>query len=80
MTKRHGHAGHTRLPRYARGKPGRIFKVHGTFLVAELNSVGDATPDMLYTVVFEARAIWGPEAGPRDTITLDLWDRYLEPV
>jgi nitrile hydratase len=80
MTKRHGHAGHTRLPRYARGKPGRICKARGTFLVADLNSVGDTTPEMLYTVVFDARALWGLEAGPRDTLTLDLWDRYLEPA
>ena len=79
-TKRHGASGHTRLPRYARGKPGRIESAHHAFLVADLNSVGDTTPEMLYTVVFMARDIWGPEAGPRDTLTLDLWDRYLEPA
>lgn len=78
LTKRHGAKGHTRLPRYARGKPGRIAQVHGAFLVADLNSVGDQTPEMLYTVVFEARDIWGPEAAAGDTLTLDLWDRYLE--
>ncbi len=78
MTKRHGPAGHTRLPRYARGKPGRIAAAHGAFLVADLNAAGDQTPEMLYTVVFAARDIWGPEAPEGDTLTLDLWDRYLE--
>ena len=78
-TIRHGHAGHTRLPRYARGKPGRVAAAHGTFLVADCNAVGDRTREHLYTVVFEARDLWGAEASPGDTVTLDLWDRYLEP-
>jgi nitrile hydratase len=80
LTKRQGHAGHTRLPRYARGKRGRIAAAHGAFLVADRNSVGDQTPEMLYTVVFRAPDLWGAEADPRDTLTLDLWDRYLEPA
>jgi nitrile hydratase len=80
LTKRHGHVGHTRLPRYARGKRGRIAAAHGAFLVADRNSVGDQTPEMLYTVVFRAPDLWGAEADPRDTLTLDLWDRYLEPA
>jgi nitrile hydratase len=80
VTKRHGHAGHTRLPRYARGKQGRIASVRGAFLVADRHSVGDRTPEMLYTVVFGARDLWGAEADPRDSLTLDLWDSYLEPA
>lgn len=79
-TKRHGHAGHTRLPRYARGKPGRIAATHGTFLVADCNAVGDRTREHLYTVVFAARDLWGSGAHGGDTVTLDLWDRYLEPA
>lgn len=79
-TRRHGHAGHTRLPRYARGKPGRIEAVHGTFLVADCNAVGDRTRERLYTVVFAAGDLWGQEASSGDTVTLDLWDRYLEPA
>jgi nitrile hydratase len=78
VTKRHGARGHTRLPRYARGKPGRIAAVHGAFLVADLNAEGDQTPEMLYTVVFDACDIWGPEAQAGDSLTLDLWDRYLD--
>ncbi len=80
ITKRHGAAGHTRLPRYARGKAGRIEAVQGAFLVADLNTHGDQTPEMLYTVVFQAHDIWGSEARIGDTLTLDLWDRYLEPA
>ncbi len=79
-TKRHGHAGHTRLPRYARGKAGQIAAAHGTFLVADCNAVGDRTREHLYTVVFAARDLWGDEARAGDTVTLDLWDRYLEPA
>ncbi|MEZ5926511.1 MAG: nitrile hydratase subunit beta [Hyphomicrobiaceae bacterium] len=80
VTKRQGSPGHTRLPRYARGKAGCIIKAHGAFLVADRNSIGDQTPEMLYTVAFDARELWGPEARSRDSLTLDLWDRYLDPA
>lgn len=78
VAKHHVAALHTRLPRYARGRSGRIAAVHGAFLVNDRVSAGDPTPDILYTVVFQARDIWGPEADPRDTLTLDLWDCHLE--
>lgn len=78
MTKRHMSASHTRLPRYARDQPGRVLEVRGAFLVYDRVSTGDPTPDILYTVVFAASDIWGPQADPRDSLTLDLWDCYLE--
>jgi hypothetical protein len=31
-------------------------------------------------VRFSARELWGPEASPRDSVTVDLWDDYLEPA
>ncbi len=65
VAKRHIAARHTRLPRYARGQRGRIASVNGAFLVNDRVSAGDPAPDMLYTVVFAAPDIWGPEADPR---------------
>jgi nitrile hydratase len=72
--------GHNRLPRYVRGRTGTIESVHGSFLVADRNSVGDQTPETLYTVVFSARDLWGGEAAVGDTLSLDCWESYLEPV
>ena len=32
----------------------------------------------LYTVRFTAPELWGPDANPRDSVSLDLWEPYLE--
>lgn len=73
--------GHTRLPRYARGRPCTIVAEHGAFIVADRNSERrDTSPDMLYTVEFQARDLWGDEAQDGDTLRLDAWDSYLDPL
>jgi nitrile hydratase beta subunit len=72
--------GHTRLPRYARGKRGAIHANHGVFSFADSNARGDGPdPQHLYTVAFSARDLWGREAAATDKIYLDLWDSYLDP-
>jgi len=74
-------AGHTRLPRYARGRPGTIAIVHGAFVFPDSNAAGQGEqPDWCYSVRFAARDLWGPEAHPRDSVHLDLWEAYLEPA
>ena len=71
--------GHTRLPRYARGKRGVVHRNHGVFSFAESNARGAGPcPQHLYTVVFTARELWGRDAAAQDTIYLDLWDNYLD--
>jgi len=35
-------------------------------------------PRPLYTVRCTARELWGPDAATRDSVTLDLWEPYLE--
>jgi nitrile hydratase beta subunit len=73
--------GHTRLPRYARGKPGIIDRDHGIFVFADSNAMTrDEKPQHCYSVRFEARELWGPGAGERDGVYLDLWDDHLDPV
>ena len=48
--------GHTRLPRYARGKLGRIEAVQGFHVFPDSNAHGRGeAPQWLYTVVFDAR-------------------------
>ena len=35
-------------------------------------------PQPLYTVRFTARELWGEAANPCDSVSLDLWEPYLE--
>jgi nitrile hydratase len=72
---------HTRLPRFARGKPGEITALHGAHVFPDSNAVfqgENAQP--LYTVKFQSRTLWGEAANPRDTVCLDLWEDYLDPA
>jgi nitrile hydratase beta subunit len=73
--------GHTRLPRYARGKRGVIQRYHGAHTLPDANAHGlGERPQPLYSVRFEARELWGESAEPRQTVSLDLWDSYLDPA
>ena len=73
-------AGHTRLPRYARGKPGVIARVQGVFVFPDSNAMGQGEqPQYLYAVRFTARDLWGEAAGAGDSLYLDMWDSYLDP-
>jgi nitrile hydratase len=72
-------AGHTRLPRYARGKTGSIARDHGVFVFPDTNArFAGENPQHVYSVRFAARELWGEQASPRDSVYLDLWDDYLE--
>jgi nitrile hydratase len=77
-----GHpAGHTRLPRYARGKRGRIERVHAAFVFPDSNAHGRGeSPQHLYTVRFDGRELWSDDAEPASCVSLDLFESYLEPL
>jgi len=72
--------GHTRLPRYARGKFGTIHRDHGVFTFPDTNAhfLGEK-PQHVYSVCFAARELWGTQAMEKDCVYLDMWDDYLEP-
>lgn len=72
--------GHTRLPRYARGKRGVIRTHQGSFPLPDSNAHGKG-PDWqpCYAVEFDARELWGAEAKLGDRVCIDLWESYLEP-
>ena len=73
--------GHTRLPRYVRGKLGVVDRDHGVFVFPDSNAqfLGEK-PQHVYSVRFAARELWGEQASPRDSVYVDLWDDYLEPA
>jgi nitrile hydratase beta subunit len=73
--------GHTRLPRYARGKIGMVTRDYGIFVFPDTNAeFKGEKPQHLYSVRFAARELWGETAKPKDTVMIDMWDDYLEPV
>jgi nitrile hydratase len=70
--------GHTREPRYVRGRVGIIHAHHGAHLFPDLSAEGVRVGRHLYTVRFEAAELWG-ESGNRNSIVfVDLWEDYLE--
>jgi len=71
--------GHTRLPRYVRGKAGVIVRDHGVYLFPDSNAHSQGEKRQhVYSVRFAATELWGEVASPRDSVHLDLWDDYLE--
>jgi nitrile hydratase len=73
--------GHTRLPRYARGKRGVVERVIGYFVFPDTAAMGlGDQPQWVYTVTFDASALWGRDADPSLTVSIDAWESYLERV
>ncbi len=73
--------GHTRLPRYARGKHGVVEAVREGFVFPDSNAHGKGeNPQWVYTVVFDGAEIWGEDADPTLTVSIDAWESYLEPA
>jgi nitrile hydratase beta subunit len=71
--------GHTRLPRYARGKLGTIDSDLGLTVLQDSEALSHGrTPQHVYSVRFMARELWGDRASPRDSVYIDLWEDYLE--
>jgi len=73
--------GHTRIPRYVRGKRGVVARDWGVFVFPDTNAHHAGTkPQHCYSVRFEARELWGKSANGREKILVDLWEDYLEPI
>jgi nitrile hydratase beta subunit len=74
-------SGHTRLPRYVRGKRGVVARFYGFFDLQDTMPPGvEPPPQPLYVVRFEAQELWGNAAEANSTLCLDMWESYLEPA
>lgn len=72
---------HTRLPRYARGKAGVIERVSGCHVFPDTGAQGlPETAQWLYTVVFAGQELWGRDADPTSSVSIEAWESYLEPA
>jgi nitrile hydratase beta subunit len=73
-------AGHTRLPRYVRGKCGVIWRYYGIYDFQDATPPGTApAPQPLYAVRFDGRELWGEAAEAHSVVYLDMWESYVEP-
>jgi nitrile hydratase subunit beta len=70
--------GHTRCPRYVRGKQGVVDRCAGAYTLPDADVHGDDPPsEPTYSVRFDAAELWGEEAESGATVSVDLWESYL---
>lgn len=73
--------GHTRLPRYAFGKIGRVEAVRGGFVFPDSAAAGHGeAPQWLYTIRFDGRELWGETGDENLAVSIDAWESYLDPA
>lgn len=75
------HAGHHRLPRYARGRRGTIARRYPAFTFPDTvaHNRGEQ-PTYVYAVSFTGTELWGPDSDPNQVCHLDLFEPYLSPA
>jgi nitrile hydratase len=72
-------AGHTRVPRYVRGKRGIVVHVAPPFTFPDAHAHGrPKRKEPTYHVRFAARDLWTDAAEENATVVVDLWQSYLE--
>jgi hypothetical protein len=75
------HAGHTRLPGYARGRRGTVVLLQGAWVLPDTNAHDEGEhPEHVYAVRFDGTELWGDAAEPGTSVLLDCFERYLEPA
>lgn len=72
--------GHTRLPRYVRGKHGEIARIYGAQAFQDRTPQADSSPQHVYSVRFEATELWGDAAEANQTLYIDMWEQWMEPA
>lgn len=83
LTRLMNPTGHTRLPRYARGRLGTVVAVRGAHVFPDRNAapLGERPPqsgEWLYTVDFAGTELWGADADPTLTVSIDAFEPYLQ--
>lgn len=71
--------GHTRLPRYVRGRVGEVTRVYPACVFPDTHAhrLGE-DPQYVYNVRFDAGELWGPDAEPASSVSVDCFESYLE--
>ncbi|MHB8466995.1 MAG: nitrile hydratase subunit beta [Acidimicrobiales bacterium] len=72
--------GHTRCPRYVRGRIGEVVRRDGAYPVPDVEAHSPRRPvEETYCVRFEASELWD-DGQVGVSVSVGLWDSYLEPV
>jgi nitrile hydratase len=72
--------GHTRCPDYVRDRRGVVVRVDPLAAVPELeHHLDERVLETVYSVEFRVEELWGT-GDPRSTVSVDLFERYLEDV
>ena len=73
-------AGHTRCPRYVRGRRGVVVRVDPPAPIPEIEAHrGERVLDPNYSVRFDTAELWSDASEPNACVHVDLYERYLEP-
>jgi nitrile hydratase len=71
-------AGHSRLPRYVRGRTGVVGLIQPASVLPDTNAHFEGeNPQYVYTVRFDSHELWGADAEPF-TLTIEMFESYLE--
>ena len=80
-TRNTNRIGHTRLPRYTRGRRGEITGFYGIHRLQDQVDRGESSnPQPLYAVRFDASELWGTAAESNESVIVDMWKSYLEAI
>jgi len=72
---------HTRQPGYIKGKVGTVEQDYGVFVFPDAHAHGiHGKEQHCYNVRFTACELWGVTASDRDTVRVDVFDDYMDPV
>jgi nitrile hydratase len=70
--------GHTRLPRYVRGRTGVVRRIQPAQVLPDTNAHFEGeNAQHVYNVAFESTELWGADA-EKFTSSIDLYEDYLE--
>ena len=73
--------GHTRCPRYVRGRQGVVVRIDPAAPIPELEAHRrERALDPTYGVRFEAGELWSDAAEANAAVHVDLYEQYLEPA
>ena len=71
--------GHTRCPRYIRGKRGAVVRIDPAASLPDIEAHSTAARDEpIYCIRFDGADLWG-DADGRETVHVDVWESWLEP-
>lgn len=80
QVKNHHPQGHTRCPNYVRRATGTVDTVHQEYLLPDANAHDEKHTEPVYSVAFSPQELWGSNSESNETVYVDMWESYLQPI